>query len=153
MTRKRLLDGARIVVGLLVLVAIFAALQGNWDKVAPELARLSWLSLGGAFLLALVAPWLTLVGWRVLLADLGTPLPLPSSASVFFVGQLGKYLPGSVWSIAVQADMGGRLGVPRRTLGVAGLLNIALAALTGTLVGLPAVPLLLRRAPEDAVSP
>lgn len=153
MTRQRLLDGARIVVGLLVLVAIFAALQGNWDKVAPELARLSWVSLGGAFLLALVAPWLTLVGWRVLLADLGTPLPLPSSASVFFVGQLGKYLPGSVWSIAVQADMGGRLGVPRRTLGVAGLLNIALAALTGTLVGLPAVPLLLRRAPEDAVSP
>ena len=68
MTRKRLLDGARIVVGLLVLVAIFAALQGNWDKVAPELARLSWVSLGGAFLLALVAPWLLgswkpMVGW------------------------------------------------------------------------------------------
>ena len=69
MTRKRLLDGARIVVGLLVLVAIFAALQGNWDKVAPELARLSWVSLGGAFLLALVAAFVPAAAAGLLLGD------------------------------------------------------------------------------------
>lgn len=153
MPKGRVLAIARIVIGALALVAIVLALQGNWPEVSKELGRLGCGPVLGAFVLALVAPLLTLLGWRVLLEDLGARLTLAQSASVFFVGQLGKYIPGSVWSVAIQADMGGRLGLARRTLGVAGLLNIGLAALTGTLVGIPAVPLLLQRAPDGAVSP
>ena len=152
-TKERLLSVARIVVGLLVLVAIVLALRGNWPEVSTHLGRLGGGAIAGAFALALIAPVLTLLGWRVLILDLGARLTMAQSASVFFVGQLGKYIPGSVWSVAIQADLGGRLGLARRTLGVAGLLNIGLAALTGTLVGIPAVPLLLRRAPDGAVSP
>jgi hypothetical protein len=152
-SRSRLVDIARIVLGVLVVVAIGVALQRNWGVVSGELARLGGGAVLASFGLALLAPILTLLGWRVLLADLGARLPLPASASVFLVGQLGKYLPGSVWSVAIQADMGGRLGIPRRTLGVTGLLNIGLAVLTGSLVGIPAVPLLLTRAPDGAVSP
>jgi hypothetical protein len=64
---------------------------------------------------------------------------------VFFVGQLGKYLPGSVWTVLVQADMASHLHVPRRRTGVTGLVTIGLSVLTGLLVGLPALPLLLQR--------
>lgn len=138
--RGRLLNGVRVVIGVLVVVAIIVALQRNWSDVSRELSTLSGGSVAGAFALALASPILTLFGWRALLVDLGVRLALPASASVFFVGQLGKYLPGSVWSVAIQSDMGGRLGVPRRTLGIAGLLNLALAVLTAALVGLPALP-------------
>ena len=55
------------------------------------------------------APVLTLMGWRVLLGDLGTRLPAAPASSIFFVGQLGKYLPGSVWTVVAQAEMGARL--------------------------------------------
>ena len=65
------------------------------------------------------------------------------SAGIFFVGQLGKYLPGSVWSVLAQAEMGARLDVPRRRSGVVGLVSIGLGVLTGLLVGLPALALLL----------
>ena len=147
--RGRLLNGVRVVIGVLVVVAIIVALQRNWSDVSRELSTLSGGSVAGAFALALASPILTLFGWRALLVDLGVRLALPASASVFFVGQLGKYLPGSVWSVAIQSDMGGRLGVPRRTLGIAGLLNLALAVLTAALVGLPALPLLVRRSGED----
>ena len=147
--RSRVLNVARLLVGALVLVAVVVAVQRNWGAVSGELARLSPRAVGGAFVLVLASPVLTLLGWRALLADLGGRLPLPASASVFFVGQLGKYLPGSVWSVAIQSDMGGRLGVPRRTLGVAGLLSLGLAVLTAAVVGLPALPLLLRRGAED----
>lgn len=152
MARGRLLNVVRIVVGVLVIGAIVVALQRNWDEVVLELSRLGWGAIGVAFLLALMSPILTYFGWRELMNDLGARLPVPAGASVFLVGQLGKYLPGSVWSIAIQSDMGGRLGVSRRTLGVTGLLSIALATLTGTLVGLPTVPLLLSRADETQVS-
>ncbi len=148
MTRKRLLDVIRIVVALLVTVAVGIAVYRNWNDVTTHLSEISGASLAGAFVLGLLAPVFTQLGWRVLLADLGTRLPLPAGASVFFVGQLGKYLPGSVWSVVAQADMGSRLGVPRRRMGVAGLLSILLSVLTGAIVGIPALPLLVARSGE-----
>lgn len=148
MTRNRFLAIVRIVVGVLVLVAVVAAVWRNWSDVSAHLREIPAGTLVGAFLLILAAPVFSLLGWRVLLADLGTRLPLPPSASVFFVGQLGKYLPGSVWSVVAQADLGARLGIPRRRMGVVGLLSIMLSVLTGAIVGVPALPLLLARTGE-----
>lgn len=148
MTRSRLLDVVRVVVALLVSVAVAVAVWRNWADVSGHLREIPASTLLGAFGLVLLAPVFTLLGWRVLLADLGTRLPLPPSASVFFVGQLGKYLPGSVWSVVAQADLGARLGVPRRRMGVVGLLSILLSVITGAIIGVPAVPLLLARS-ED----
>lgn len=143
--RSRLVAGLRIAIALLVVGAVGAALVRNWDLVRAELARMPPATIGGSLVLALLAPVLTLLGWRVLLADLGTRLPVPPSASVFFLGQLGKYLPGSLWSIVAQAEMGRRLGVPRRRMGVVGLLAIGLGVVTGALVGIPAIPFLIER--------
>lgn len=146
--RSRALDAIRIIVALLVLVAVVVAVWRNWSDVSTHLGEIPPGALVGAFVLALSSPVLTQLGWRVLLADLGTRLPLPAGASVFFVGQLGKYLPGSVWSIVAQADMGSRLGVPRRRMGVVGLLSILLSVLTGAMIGIPAAPLLVARSGE-----
>ncbi|MEO5746304.1 MAG: lysylphosphatidylglycerol synthase domain-containing protein [Terracoccus sp.] len=148
MTRKRLLDVVRVVIAVLVLLAVVIAVWRNWSEVSAHLREVPASTLAGAFVLALLAPIFSLLGWRVLLADLGTRLPLPAGASVFFVGQLGKYLPGSVWSVMAQADLGSRLGVPRRRMGIVGLLSILLSVLTGAIVGVPALPLLLARSGE-----
>jgi hypothetical protein len=111
-------------------------------------AHLSQIS-AGTFLLstlaALVGTWLTMLGWRVLLADLGSPLHLAPASGVYFVGMLGKYLPGSLWSVLVQADIASSLKVPRRRTAVAGLLALGFALLTGVAVGLPAASFLIRR--------
>ena len=152
MTRSRLFDLVRLALLVLVVVAVGVALWRNWSAVAAHLSRISWPVLVAAFGLSMLAPILTLMGWRVLLADLGTDLAPAPAASVFLVGQLGKYVPGSVWSVLAQAEMGARLGVPRRRMGVAGLLSIGLSVITGCLVGVPAVPL-LRGAGEGAFSP
>lgn len=152
MTRSRLFDLVRLALLVLVVVAVGVALWRNWSAVAAHLSRISWPVLVAAFGLSMLAPILTLMGWRVLLADLGTDLAPAPAASVFLVGQLGKYVPGSVWSVLAQAEMGARLGVPRRRMGVAGLLSIGLSVITGCLVGLPAVPL-LRGAGDGAFSP
>ncbi|NHI20306.1 flippase-like domain-containing protein [Phycicoccus endophyticus] len=143
--RTRLLTAARYGLLALVLVAVLAALARNWDQVSAELARLGWPVLGLSLLLATLAPVLTLLGWRRILAELGSDLHRAPAASVFFVGQLGKYVPGSVWSVLAQAEMGVRLGVPRRRMAVTSLVSIVLAALCGGLVGVVALPRLLSR--------
>ncbi|HET7475544.1 MAG TPA: lysylphosphatidylglycerol synthase domain-containing protein [Dermatophilaceae bacterium] len=144
MSRSRALAALRIGVAVVILAAVVWAFGRNWTAVADQLARVGAGPLALALLLALVGPTLAMLGWRVLLADLGSPLPVASAAGVFFVGQLGKYLPGSVWTVLAQAEMGARLAVPRRRSAVVGLLGIGLSVLSGILVGLASVPLLWR---------
>ncbi|HET9022024.1 MAG TPA: lysylphosphatidylglycerol synthase domain-containing protein [Ornithinibacter sp.] len=143
--RSRVLNVVRFGLLAVILAGVGFALWRNWDAVSTELGEMSAPVLVGAFVLTTAAPVLTLMGWRVLLADLGTRLPAAPAASVFFVGQLGKYVPGSVWTVLAQAEMGARLRIPRRRMGVVGLLSIGLAVLTGCVIGIPAVPRLLDR--------
>ncbi len=138
------LDVVRWVILLLVLVAVAVALWRNWHDVARNLRRVGPDTLGLALLCALASPVFTLMAWRRILADVGSALHVAPASGVYFVGQLGKYVPGSVWSIVAQTEIGARLGIPRRRLGVTGLVTIGLALVTGAVVGLPAIPLLLR---------
>lgn len=145
MTRSRALAVARAVVAVAVVAALVWGVARNWSEIGRDLQRVSVGALLLSVLPAAVGTWLTMLGWRVVLADLGSPLHVAPAAGVWFVGQLGKYLPGSVWTVLVQADMASHLDVPRRRTGVAGLVTIGLSVLTGVLVGVPAVPLLLQR--------
>jgi uncharacterized membrane protein YbhN (UPF0104 family) len=145
MSRRRAFELFRLVLAVLVVTGVGYALAANWSAVTGELRRAHPGALALSFGLALLAPILTLMGWRRLLADLGTPLHLAPASGIFFIGQLGKYLPGSVWSVLAQAEMGARLRIPRRRSGVVGLISIGMAAATGLLVGLPSLPILVSR--------
>jgi uncharacterized membrane protein YbhN (UPF0104 family) len=144
LSRPRLLGLLRLVLAIVVVAAVAVALARNWEAVAGELARVRPATLAAAAAAAGLSPVLTMLGWRAVLADLGSPLHVAPAGGVFFVGQLGKYLPGSVWSVVAQAEMASRLQVPRRRSAVAGLIAVAMAAVTGLAVGVPALPALLR---------
>ena len=143
MSRRRLVAVSRVLLGLLVITAVVWALAGSWREVSADLARVSPGGLAGAAALALLALVLTLVGWRAMLADLGSPLAMGPASGVLFVGQLGKYLPGSVWTVVVQTEVASRLGVPRKRTAVVGLLSVLLSALAGLAVGVLALPALV----------
>jgi len=143
-SRARILAVVRIVIAIVVLAVVVWGVARSWDEIVVALRRVDVLTVVAATALAAIGTGLTMVGWRVLLADLGSPLHPAPAASVFFVGQLGKYLPGSVWTVVAQADMAARLGVPRRRTGVAGLVALGISVLTGVLVAVPAVPYLVR---------
>jgi len=143
--RSRTITVVRIVVAVAVAVALVWGVARNWTEISQDLQRVSLGALLLSFVPAAVGTWLTMLGWRVVLADLRSPLHVAPAAGVWFVGQLGKYLPGSVWTVLVQADMASHLHVPRRRTGVASLVTIGLSVLTGLLVGAPSIPLLLRR--------
>ena len=78
---------------------------------------------------------LTGVLWRMLLSALGPRIEPREAAAVFFVGQLGKYVPGSVWSFAAQAQLGRRCGVPPRSRVAASALFLVMHAVSGLVLG------------------
>src|SRR6476659_2689410 len=144
MTRKKILTVLRVAIALITLAAVTYAVVHNWADVSVHLDKISWTTFLWSTLAAAVGTWLTMIGWKTLLRDLGSELHLAPASGVYFVGQLGKYLPGSLWSVLVQADIASHLKVPRRRPAVTGLLALGLSLLTGLLVGLPAASFLLR---------
>ena len=144
MTRQKILTVLRVAIALITLAAVVYAVVHNWADVSVHLDQISWSTFLWSMLAAAVGTWLTMVGWRTLLRDLGSDLHLAPASGVYFVGQLGKYLPGSLWSVLVQADIASHLKVPRRRTAVTGLLALGLSLLTGLLVGLPAASFLLQ---------
>lgn len=81
-----------------------------------------------------------MLSWQALLADLGSPLPLPAAFRVFFLGQLGKYVPGSVWTLVAQMELGKEHGVPRARSGAVGLVALALSLVAGLLLAAATLP-------------
>jgi uncharacterized membrane protein YbhN (UPF0104 family) len=127
-----------------LLVAAFGfALAGQWDEIVARIREQSPAVLLLALALCLAATVLSFLIWRGTLAVLGSPRPATRVARMFFVAQLGKYLPGSVWPIVAQMRMGREIGLPRQRVGLAFLLTLGLSVLWGLVVGLLAVRALL----------
>ncbi|MFB4282674.1 MULTISPECIES: lysylphosphatidylglycerol synthase domain-containing protein [unclassified Nonomuraea] len=112
------------------------AVAREWDAVVAGFARLSWPALAGSLVAVVAALLGAMLTWRTLLADLGSPLPARPAAKVFFVGQLGKYIPGTVWPVLAQMEMGRDLGVPRTRSAAAFFLMMPIQLATGLLVTL-----------------
>ncbi len=129
---------------LFVAVGVAAAAVFVWlrrDEVAQALSRLSVAAALGSLLAGVAASLATMLAWRTLVADFGSPLPLPAAGRVFFLGQLGKYLPGSVWPVLAQMELGRDYGVRRSSSAAAATLMLVLAAVTGTGVAVAVLPL------------
>jgi hypothetical protein len=136
-----------VVSGLLVLAMVVAfgwALAGQWPDIVDALTEQRGEVLLGALGLALAGVFMSFLLWRGTLATLGSRIPARPAARLFFVTQLGKYVPGAVWPVVAQMRLGRVMGVPRQRMGLAFLLTLGLATLVGVLVGLAALPALLR---------
>ncbi|HEX8863504.1 MAG TPA: lysylphosphatidylglycerol synthase domain-containing protein [Actinomycetes bacterium] len=131
---------------LLVLAAfgavLLVVLARRWHEVRPLLHQLSVAGVTLAALAVFSGISATFLCWRAVLTDLGSPLPLGGGMRVFFLGQLGKYLPGSLWPLLAQMELGRDYKVPRRSSGAAVAIFLLLILGTGLLVAAIALPLL-----------
>jgi glycosyltransferase 2 family protein len=139
--RRRRRTVLRLVVLALVLVFVAVLLAEQWQQVRPLLGRLTVVGLLAATVAVLAGHLATFLSWRALLTDLGFPLPLAGSLRIFFLGQLGKYLPGSIWPAVAQMDLGRDYRVPQRVSGAAVAATLLISVGAGLLVAVVLVPL------------
>jgi uncharacterized membrane protein YbhN (UPF0104 family) len=138
----RLLSSRLVRVGFVVAAVAFGvvAVVGEWQDVRQALGRLNGLFLAASVLAVCAGLVAAMLIWRILLADLGSPLRYPVAGRVFFVSQLGKYLPGSVWPVLAQMELGRDHGVPRRRSATAFLLTMLFTLTIGLLVATVTLP-------------
>lgn len=124
----------RIVFVLAVAFFGWWSLRGEWPAVLSAFGQVvvyQWLISIGLVLAGLTC---TAIVWTRVLAGYGHRLPIRAGFSVFFVGQLGKYIPGSVWSLAAQGQMARQFAVPVRTTVATGLIFLYWNIATATLI-------------------
>lgn len=91
----------------------------------------------GALLAAAAGMGASGMAWRSLLRGVGAPLTVHGAVRVFFIGQIGKYIPGTVWAYVAQAKLGREHGVPAsRTTAASALFVVAHAATGAAVAGL-----------------
>jgi uncharacterized membrane protein YbhN (UPF0104 family) len=103
--------------GFLALVLGFGGfyVARRWHELVAEFRQMSVLAVVGSALLAALAQVAAMRAYRTILADLGAPLPVPAVGRIYFVGQLGKYLPGTVWVFVSIMTLGRELRIMRKT--------------------------------------
>jgi len=133
-----------VVVGLAVW-----GLASQWTNVRADLSRLAWYDVTGAALAAIAGLGAMMLAWRALLADLGSPLPLPAATRVMFIGQLGKYLPGAVWAVAAQVELARDYQIPRRRSATASVVAMAVTLVVGLVAAGVTLPLISAHAARE----
>lgn len=131
----------------LLLVAAFVvfiayAVAKRWDDVRDYLGRLSLRAAGLSMAAVLGAIWCSFLCWKAVLADFGSHVPVAGGMRIFFIGQLGKYLPGKLWPILTQVRLGTEYGVPRRASGAAAGVFMLLVLGTGLVLAAVTMPFL-----------
>jgi len=137
--KRFLLRTVQVLLTVGVTVFLFRSLRISWsDLVALEpsrwLPRLLPLTVSMVLVLAV---YLYLVGlWARLAQHLGAGhLAFSTAVRVFFIANLGKYIPGKVWQVAGLGYLAAREGlVPGRALFAAGL-NQAFSLCAGVTLG------------------
>ncbi len=89
------------------------SLGGQWDEVGAGLRGLrpDWALVGAATALTFVAYALLIEGWRRLIAGADERLAWRDASIIWLAGNLGKYVPGKVWSIVAMSGMAAARGV------------------------------------------
>jgi hypothetical protein len=140
--RRRLLSRTTVRWAFLLVAtaAVALALRDQGPRLGEALSRIG----APAVLLSVVATLAGLLAsalcWRSLLAALGTDLPPRLALHVFFLGQIGKYLPGNVFAVAAQAELARDHGVPRSRIVTAGLVFLGVLTATGLVVAVALLP-------------
>ena len=122
-------------VALVIAVVAFAAWQlwRQWTHASRVDLRfdiqVGWLLAASAIVFA---TYLMLVEtWRQVLARLGAPVAFGPAARVWFASNLGKYIPGKIWTVTAMVVMIGRDGVPRAVAGASVVVVTIAQAATG----------------------
>jgi uncharacterized membrane protein YbhN (UPF0104 family) len=142
-SRGRVLRTALVVVALALCVVFLAPRAG---EIVASFGRQDAGTVFGALLLGALATYATFLSWRALLAGAGHRLPLAAGHRLFFVSQIGKYVPGSIWPIVAQADLGRRHGVPASRSVTVGLLTLLVSCAAGVCTAAATLPFVLSSA-------
>jgi len=105
--RRRIFVAVQWLLAVAIVWFAARALRGQWSSAAARLQSLrpQWTSILAATVIVLLTYGLLIETWRRVVVGSGQALTFPQAARIWFVSNLGKYVPGKIWSIAAMTMM------------------------------------------------
>lgn len=123
-----------------MVVFLVIAVVTQWRRIGPHLHEITVPTLVLSMVAVLVGLFATMLAWHALIADLGSRPKLPTTWQIFFAGQLGKYVPGSVWPVLMQMELAAEHSIPRNRSAAASVVQMGLTLVTGAVISVAALP-------------
>ena len=125
---------AGIIIKLAIVIALFYYIGHtvitDWDAVRSFDWRIDPLFMALSCI-GFITAYATLAGiWRIVLESFGYRIQFRSAWAIYFIGNLGRYIPGKVWTVAGVAYMGNKVGIPPVITGTAAVCAQAYAILS-----------------------
>ena len=151
--RRALWRVVQVGLAAIVLVLVLRKLAEEWGavKLALDQARPNWLALAASGLIVLATYAILIETWRVLLRGWQHEIPFVDAARIWTISNLGKYLPGKVWSITALVVMTREYGVSAAEGATASVLVTLVNTIVGFVVAIVAGASLLRLPPYVVV--
>jgi glycosyltransferase 2 family protein len=136
LTRRNLFKVAQWLFAALVLVFAARSLATQWNKVQPQLSHIQfgWEWIGAATVLILITYALLIEGWRRVLGAWDSHLPYTQAARIWFLSNLGKYVPGNIWSLTAMGVMARERGVSAIAAAGSSVIMQMVSLATGTAI-------------------
>lgn len=132
-----------ILIGGVTCAFVVNELASEWSRVREGISDASpaWILVG----LACCTLGMTSIGWAWtdVLHLLGAPVARGRTLAWYFVGELGKYLPGGVWPVLGRGELARRGGVPGPRAYASVALSLVTLYLAAMLVAVGLLPFAL----------
>jgi glycosyltransferase 2 family protein len=144
---KKLVNQAVVVSRWAVLVAViaFAVLYvvGQWQEVSQAISEIPPGLVVISLVMVLIGLGFGTLSWVTILNGIGPRVPVLRGSQVMLVGQLGKFIPGSVWSYVMQMELGKHFGILRPRILITSLYAAGVGVVASLILGSLALPQLI----------
>ncbi len=135
-SRRNLFKVAQWIFAAVVLFFAARSLATQWSKVEPRLSHIEfgWQWIGAATVLILLTYALLIEGWRRVLSAWDSHLPFTQAARIWFLSNLGKYVPGNIWSLTAMGVMAKERGLSAIAAAGSSVIMQMVSLATGTAI-------------------
>ena len=133
---KKIVVAAQVGFAAVAVWYVGAAVAHQWSAVGQSArgVHARWGGLSASCLLVLLAYALLIQTWRMTLRVWSSTLPVGQATRIWFVSNLGRYIPGKIWQISAMGVMTHRQGVsPVAAAGSSVMINLT-SIVSGCLV-------------------
>jgi uncharacterized membrane protein YbhN (UPF0104 family) len=125
---------AGTVIVLLIFGLMFRTVYVGWQEIVAYEWDLDWPALLIAFALMLASTALYAYLWKMILERLGAPLNYGKSYRIYYLSQLGRYIPGKIWSVLGLVYLSDKEGVSKAISATSVILQLLLQIVSGVIV-------------------
>jgi len=123
-------------IGVILIIFYFLGmnLRRNWGQVDFRQLHFNIRLLIASILFLWVHFLSSVLGWKLILDKLDVSLPFLKGIKIMFYSQLGKYLPGKIWTFTGRMYFCQKVGIPNSKTFISMVLELALTVLSGILI-------------------